>query len=745
MTKAWVAAHGWAQGMNPETLAQLSGLDFCQAFTDQLMQAHGADLVAVGALKVTEAERIQVLAGCFDGLPLADFEYETRVAPCREVIANGAAQTIPDRVSVLYPEGDVFGQEGIQSYVGVALRDSAGEIIGVVQACGRKPLNKAQAQRLVAVLEAFAPRLGAELAAMQRMDQLAVLAGGPSRPSPEAALGYLAEQLQSAFNVRNAFIAETLEHAPGQFRLLACSTGGQRQAAMEGRVFAYEDNPCAHVRDGAEFLVEADLPVVFPQRIRFDETPLQSYLGFPLLDDSGRLIGHFAVQHDQPICRSRFGAGLATLFAGRIGLELRRRRADCRRDSAEQAHLIEDKAESLSLMAGTIAHEFNNLLASMQGQAELALAHLGQGHPALTHLQGFERDLQSAATVVGQLMMYAKRGSTSGQAACDLNALVRDTLGRLPELAIVDPQGGQASDAAPADSCPADDSNPANTSPAAPLRHIKLDLAEGALAAHLDGAQVGQLLMELMRNAVEAIGDEPGRITVTTRRCQLDSAERRNLLKGAADLPPGDCLLLEVRDSGCGMTSQTLTRVFDPFFTTKPDSRGLGMSGALGVVGHHQGALSVESTEGEGSVFRFYFPACEPAALPKETLRPMAARSDQPLRILVVDDEDTVRRAVAGLLQLRGCEVVQADGGAAAQALMADLGRFDGAVIDMNMPGTGGWETLTQLRQAQPELNAVMMSGYAISAAEAGFPDLADVQVLDKPFTKEKLYRAIFS
>lgn len=718
MTKAWVAAHGGAHGMDPETLAQLSGLEFCQAFTDQLMQAHGADLVAVGELKVMDTNRIRVLAGCFDGLPLADFEYETRLAPCHQVMETGEARVVLDQVSALFPDGDVFAQEGIQSYAGVALRDSAGEVIGVVQACWRKPVTQIQAQRLVAVLEGFAPRLGAELAAMQRMDRLAELAGGPSRPSPEAALRYLAEQLQSAFNVRNAFIAEILDHAPGNFRLLACCTGGQRRPDLEGRIFAYADNPCSHLRAGLEFLVEADLPAAFPQGAQLDEMPLQSYLGFPLMDDNGRLMGHFALQHDQSICRSRVGSGLAALFAARIALELRRRRAECRRESAGQAQLIEDKAQSLSLMAGTIAHEFNNLLASMQGQAELALAQLGENHPALPHMQSVERDLQAAATVVRQLLMYAKRGSRAGQAACDLNALVRETLASLPEL------GG---DTAPGQ------------------RRIRLDLAEGALAAHLDGSQVRQLLMELTRNAVEAIGDAPGLVTVTTRRSQLDAAERRNLLKGAEVLPQGDCLLLEVRDSGCGMAPETLTRVFDPFFTTKPGSRGLGMAGALGVVGRHHGALSVESVEGDGSVFRFYFPASEAAALPEASAPVMAERSDGPRRILVVDDEDTVRRAVAGLLQLRGCEVSQADGCAAAQALLADKGRFDGAVIDMNMPGAGGWETLSQLRQAQPDLNAVMMSGFAISAPEAGFPELADVQVLDKPFTKEKLYRAVFS
>lgn len=718
MTKAWVAARGGAHGMDPETLAQLSGLEFCQAFTDQLMQAHGADLVAVGELKVTDAERIRVLAGCFDGLPLADFEYELRLAPCHEVIGSGAARIIPERLQELFPEGDVFAQEAIQSYVGVALRDGRGEVIGVVHACWRKPVAQAQAQRLVAVLEGFAPRLGAELAAMQRMDRLAVLAGGPSRPSPEAALRHLAEQLQASFNVRNAFIAEALDHEPGSFRLLACCTGGQHQPELEGRVVAYAGNPCAHLLGGDDFLVEAELPAAFPQQLRFGDTPLQSYFGFPLKDDSGRLIGHFAVQHDHAICRSRIGSGLVALFAARIALELRRRRADCRRDSAGQAQLIEGKAQSLSLMAGTIAHEFNNLLASMQGHAELALAQIGDGHPALPHMQNVEQDLQSAAAVVRQLLMYAKRGSTVGQVACDLNALVRDTLAGLPEL---------SGDRAPGQ------------------RRIRLDLAEGALAAHLDGSQVRQLLMELMRNAVEAIGDASGLVTVTTRRCQLDAAERRNLLTGAEVLPQGDCLLLEVRDSGCGMAADTLTRVFDPFFTTKPGNRGLGMSGALGVVGRHHGALSVESVEGEGSVFRFYFPASEAAALPEASAPVLAERSDGPRRILVVDDEDTVRRAVTGLLQLRGCEVSQADGCAAAQALLADKGPFDSAVIDMNMPGTGGWETLAQLRQAQPDLNAVMMSGFAISAAEAGFPELADVQVLDKPFTKEKLYRAVFS
>ncbi|AHC99741.1 hybrid sensor histidine kinase/response regulator [Leisingera methylohalidivorans] len=712
MDAAGAAALGEGSRLDLETLACLSGLEFCQEFVDQLAQAYAADLVTVGELKVKETERIMVLASWFDGLQLGDFEYESRGTPCHDVVLSGNPHVFLCQVQELYPDDKMLSEDGIQSYAGVALKNADGAAIGLIQAAWRHEIDGALAQQIVAEMQHFAPRLGAEAAALQTLATLAALAEGPGGTSPRAAFRHLAEQLQGAFKVRSAFIAECRGDRPECFRMLACCCDGQQMKGMEDTVVPYDGTPCALLKGRKEFLVPDGLQEAFPEQAQYRSRNLHSYLGIALTDAEGTEIGHFALQHDREIRRSKLDSGLSASFAARIGLELRRRKAERRRSQAEEALLIKRKTESLGLLAGTIAHDFNNLLASMQGRAELALAHLDAAHPAEAHLQELEQGLQASGLLVRQLLNYAKGGDSREQGVCDLNAIVQQAMALVPDARKMGKQ-------------------------------VVLDLEQGALTARMDPSQVSQLVQNLVFNAAEAIGPGAGTVTVTTRRTSLSDAERRKLLKGRT-MPAGACLLLEVRDTGSGMGRGTVTRIFDPFFTTKPGGRGLGMAAALGIISRHQGGLAVESREGGGSAFRFYFSACaaEPAAA---AAVPVRERSLAVRQVLVVDDEDTVRRAVAGLLQLRGCKVLQADGYDAALALLQTAGPFDGAVIDMSMPGRGGWETLAGLRKIQPGLKAVMMSGFAISAVAAGFPDLSEVPVLDKPFTKEKLYRAVFT
>ncbi|MBY6067706.1 response regulator [Leisingera aquaemixtae] len=714
MDASGAAALGESGRLDLGELAALNGRQFCQAFVDQLARGFGADLVTVGELQPGGGGSIRVLASWFDGLQLGDFEYDMRATPCHDVVQSGGPQVFLRQVQERYPENGMFAEEGIQAFAGLALKNAAGRTAGLVQAAWRREIGTGRAAEITALMQQFAPRLGAEIAGLQTRAALAALARGPGSTSPRAAFRQLAAQLQGALGVRTAFIAENTAHSADRFQVLACCTDGQAEAAMEDSLVGYAGRPCAFLKEGERFLVPEGLQQAFPAQAQFREQGLQSYLGVPLRDAEGQMIGHFALLHSREIRLEPSENSLVEVFAARIALELCRRRAERRRRQAEQALLLRHKSESLGLLAGTIAHEFNNLLASMQGRSELALAHLGAAHPAQAHVAAVEEGLQASARLMRQLLGYARGGGNPQPETCDLNCIVRDALALVP----VECRLGKA---------------------------VVLDLAEGELTAQMDPAQAGRLLMQAVLNAVEAIGPGAGTVTVATRRISLSAAERRRLLKGRR-MAPGPCLLLEVRDTGHGMGRDTLARMFDPFFTTKPGGRGLGLAVALGIISRHRGGLAVDSREGGGSTFRFYFPACTAAAAPAPRAAAAAAapRREQRRRILVVDDEDTVRRAVAGLLQLRGCEVAQADGYDAALALLQAQGPFDGAVIDMSMPGRGGWETLARLLDMQPGLNAVMMSGFAFSAAEAGFPELEGVQVLDKPFTREKLYKALF-
>lgn len=584
MDASGAALLGGGSRLDLDTLARVSGMEFCQALAAQLAAVLAADLVTVGMLHSPQGGPVRVLAGCFDGLPLEEFDYDSSGTPCLEVVRSGNSQVIRRQVPALYPEAGMFREEGIQAYAGAALTNAEGEVTGVLQAAWRREIGTGLAQQAAAVMERFAPRLGAEIAGLQRFSALAALAGDAEGRGPRAAFGQLAQQLQGGLRVRAAFIAETLEDRPECFRVLGCCVDGQEQAGAAERILPFEGLPCARLQGREHFLVPQGLQAAFPAQAAFPGGRQEAYLGVPLRDADGTVIGHFALLHDRALSPRKLETGLIALFAARIARVLRRRRAERRQEWAAQAQLISLKAESLGLLAGTVAHDFNNLLAAAQGQADLALAHLEAGHPAQQHVQGVGQGLQASAELVRQLLSFARGGAGQPPDRCDLNGILRETMALLPVARITN-------------------------------KTVVLDLAAEALMARLDPAQVRQLVTHLVFNAIEAIGSGEGTVTVLARRCCPGAEERGKLLKGRSKLPEGACLLLEVRDTGAGMGRETVTRIFDPFFSTKPGGRGLGLAAVLGVVSSHRGGLAVDSCEGGGSSFRVYFPACgQPAA-----------------------------------------------------------------------------------------------------------------------------------
>ncbi|WP_417473102.1 response regulator [Leisingera sp.] len=560
MSEAMVAAPGG--GAEPDPWALLGGRAYCEALVEQLSRQFRADFVAIGDRRIGAVDRVRCLASRFDGLPVDDLDMECEATAAGEVLRQGRVQVTAGGVRARFPRDEICAEEGIQSYVGVALCRADGEAMGLIQAAWRRAVPADLCQQVAALMDAHRPRLAAEVAAMQVEAALAALAVGCDGAGTAETFGWLAEQLQRAFNARAAFIAERREEATDSYRVLACCAGGLQLPVAADAVVSFVGAPCASLRDQPEahaardVLEAGDWQVSFAAGGAEEICALQSYLGFAIRDAEGQMIGHFALLHDRKLERAGLDNRLIEVFLARIGRDLRRRRDDWRRNEDERAAPVAPEARSFDQLAGTVAHEFNNVLAAMQGRTELALASLGGGHPAERHVEVVAEGVQAATGLVRQLLCAGREG-----------------------------------------------------------------------------------------------GDAPPEI--------------------ATEIAPG----------------------------TAPD------------------------------------PAAPDAAPPPS----MADRR----RILVVDDEETVRRAVAGLLKLRGCDVSLADGCDAALALQGSGGPFDGAVIDMNMPGRGGWETLSQLRAAQPGLSAVMMSGFAISAADAGFPALADVQVLDKPFTKEHLYQAV--
>ncbi|PTY02793.1 hypothetical protein DB347_22870 [Opitutaceae bacterium EW11] len=367
------------------------------------------------------------------------------------------------------------------------------------------------------------------------------------------------------------------------------------------------------------------------------------------------------------------------------------------------------KLESLGVLAGGIAHDFNNLLTGILGNASIARLELPSGHaPVRAALDNLEHAAMRAADLCKQMLAYAGKGRFVIQ-PLSLSGLIKNTA-ELLEVSI------------------------------SKKATLQLNLAEGLPAVQGDATQIRQVLMNLVINASEAIGDRSGAILVRTSLVQAN----REYLETKAfreQVEEGSYVCLEVSDTGSGMDRETLARVFDPFFTTKFTGRGLGLAAVLGIVRGHKGAIRVTSQPGKGTEFEILFPALGQLATPPDPLihaGAEGARSSMP--VMVVDDEEAVRAVAVRVLRNSGFRVVPAENGVKAlEILRADTEKFALVLLDLTMPRMDGEEAFRLIREIKPDVPVVIMSGFSEQDMADRFSGLRLDGFVEKPFSAETL------
>jgi CheY-like chemotaxis protein len=269
---------------------------------------------------------------------------------------------------------------------------------------------------------------------------------------------------------------------------------------------------------------------------------------------------------------------------------------------------------------------------------------------------------------------------------------------------------------------------------------LHLDIARDLPAFEGDAGQIRQVIMNLITNAADAIGAEQGRIDVTTGRVSVTREYLRDACVGS-DLPAGDFVFAEVRDSGCGMDDATMRRIFEPFFTTKFSGRGLGLAAALGIVRSHRGAIRIASAPGQGTTFRVLLPT---TAVRVATGQAAAAEHPTPAnaRVLVVDDEASVRIIAQESLKRAGFGVATAHDGASAVELVRTR-RFDAVLLDLTMPGMSGVDVFLAMKGLCPDLPIVLTSGYSRQQATARFGGRDVDAFIQKPFLPSALVQTL--
>jgi PAS domain S-box-containing protein len=369
------------------------------------------------------------------------------------------------------------------------------------------------------------------------------------------------------------------------------------------------------------------------------------------------------------------------------------------RKREEERQRQTQKLESIGLLAGGVAHDFNNLLTGIMGNASLALEDTGPA--AEEKIRRILDAAERAAHLTRQLLAYSGKGKFF-VADLDLSQSVRDMLDllRLSVPKSID---------------------------------IKLDLGEGLPLVSSDPGQLQQLVMNLVINASEAIGEgSPGLITISTGVGEIGPGFAGALEE---EIEAGRYTWLQVTDTGSGMDEEVRTKIFDPFFSTKFTGRGLGLAAVAGIMRSLKGTVDVRSEPRQGTVFTLYFPAGRAAPAPARETRGT---------ILIVDDEPEVRHFIAAVLECAKFQILTADNGEhGLEVFDAHCDEIDAMIVDLIMPVMSGNQLLANIRARAPRMKVLVTSGCAEAEARRLCSSLHGAAFLQKPYTAKRLRESV--
>ncbi len=382
------------------------------------------------------------------------------------------------------------------------------------------------------------------------------------------------------------------------------------------------------------------------------------------------------------------------------------------------------KLESLGVLAGGIAHDFNNILMAILGNADIALQDMSAHSPIRDNIREIEKAATRAAGLSKQMLAYSGKGRFVIE-PIHINEFVEE-MGHLLEVTI------------------------------SKKAVLKYNFAHDLPIFDGDATQIRQVIMNLITNASEAIGDKSGVVAISTGamdcdRQYLDTCEmatHHSILDKA--LPEGLYVYIEVADTGCGMDKETQQKIFDPFFTTKFTGRGLGMAALLGIVRGHKGTVKIYSEPGKGTTFKVLFPISENTD--EKRARPQAnqvARADQPAggfsgTVLIADDEESICAIGKLMLSRMGFDVLIAiDGRQAVEIFRQNADDIVCVLLDLTMPHLDGEQVFTEIRRMKPDIKVILSSGYNKQDATQRFAGKGLAGFIQKPYPSAKLTEII--
>lgn len=655
----------------------------------QLAERVGLDVAFVAEITGASREEVRTRAVVLDGRPVEGFRYRLPGSPCARVVEEGIF--VQERgAQQSLPALPVLAGERFEGYAGLALRDKQGRAIGFLSGLTRRPI--ADREHVVSMLRLFATRAASELDRCQAESALRLAIDNTAGVVGVDLLRSVTSLLRQAFSVRCVLVAE---RSGEQVRTLVTACD---DPTVEGAHWSLHESPLAEVYRDGTWNCRLGAPITGCS----DGDWIEGFLGLRLDDMNGEAVGHLALLHDGPLDERLAESPLLRLLGVRAAAELHRRRQDSARLDSERTRAELDRIESLGNLAGGVAHDFNNLLVVILGNVGLALSEIRTPSPLRNSLLEVQGSARRAAMLAKQMLAYSGKGSFRLE-PCDLSVALR---GIDPLLVATLPK---------------------NVS-------FEIHHDPGTPFAMCDATQVRQIITNLVLHAAGLMPEEGGFIRVGTGRRQIGSDELGRAVIDS-NRPPGRYVFLEVSDNGPGIAGDSVRRIFDPYHEAAAEgASGLGLSAVHGIVRAHRAILLVSSTVGLGTTYEVLFPeAVETKKLREEAASPYSVW-ESCRRMLLVDDDPDVRRAIVRMLRSVGVAVTEAAGGREAIDLLAASPKgFDCVLLDVRMPDLDGVSTLRKLREIEPSCRVVLTSGYPENFAETEDFARADA-FLAKPF-----------
>jgi PAS domain S-box-containing protein len=633
------------------------GVDFFRLLLKKLADTLGFRYAMVAEVVDEERSRARSLAFFADGQIAENMEYDLDGSPCYEVLGTGL-RIYQDKARELFPQDQCFIDLEIESYIGIPLVDSKGVVLGILNAFDVNRIEDVEFCRTIFTV--FALRVGFELERLRFESE--------RRQSTE-----LHEAVMD-----NSNAAIYVKDSEGRLlfanrRLLSLFNDKQVIGLTDHDILPKElADSC---RESDILTLESGSPQTFEESLRHADGTEQIFLTvkFPLPSMPGAICG--------------------------ISTDITERR------KMEGELVRAKKLESIGTLAGGIAHEFNNVLLGVLGNASMAKAYLKSDHKVWSLLDDIERAAERAKIVTRQLLTFS-RGDVMIKEIVEVGPLVYSTSKILLGEHDIE---------------------------------LKADLPEGLWGVEVDETMIGQAVEHIMLNAVHSM-PEGGIVELRGSNVTVTEGE-------VPPLEPGKYVKIDIVDHGTGIPEENLPQLFDPFFTTKERASGLGLAVAYSVVRKHGGCITVESKVAKGSVFSLYLPGMEIVA---EQHKQGVDRVRQEGRVLVMDDEDIIRDVSGEMLKLLGFEVDFALDGVEAIKLYKAAKEsgvpYRAVIMDLTIPnGMDGKEAIGELIRFDPDAKVVVSSGYSRDPIMANFTEHGFSAVLVKPYRFDEFSRVVLS